>query len=63
MSDLVAGITVGLTIIPQAMAYASVAGIPAKVRFSERFYLATIGTLCDTYLHTLRTTYLQYVNL
>lgn len=31
MSDLVAGITVGLTMIPQAIAYASVAGVPPKV--------------------------------
>lgn len=31
VSDLVAGITVGLTVIPQAIAYASVAGLPPQV--------------------------------
>lgn len=31
MSDLVAGITVGLTMIPQAIAYANVAGLPPQV--------------------------------
>ena len=29
--DLIAGITVGLTIIPQSIAYASVAGLPLEV--------------------------------
>ena len=32
MSDLVAGLTVGLTVIPQAIAYANVAGLPLQVR-------------------------------
>lgn len=31
VSDLVAGFTVGLTVIPQAIAYASVAGLPPQV--------------------------------
>lgn len=31
VGDLVAGITVGLTIIPQALAYAGIAGLPAAV--------------------------------
>lgn len=31
MYDLIAGITVGLTIIPQSIAYASVAGLPLEV--------------------------------
>lgn len=31
VSDLVAGITVGLTVLPQAIAFANVAGIPAHV--------------------------------
>lgn len=30
-SDLLAGITVGLTVIPQAIAYANVAGLPLQV--------------------------------
>lgn len=33
VSDLVAGITVGMTMVPQAIAYANVAGLPPKVRF------------------------------
>lgn len=32
VADLVAGITVGLTLIPQAIAYASLAGLHAQVR-------------------------------
>lgn len=31
INDLVAGLTVGLTVIPQAIAYASVAGLPLQV--------------------------------
>ena len=34
-SDLVAGITVGMSMVPQAIAYASVAGLPAKVSVSN----------------------------
>jgi len=33
--DLVAGITVGLTVIPQAIAFANVAGLPPQVRPSD----------------------------
>jgi sodium-independent sulfate anion transporter 11 len=32
LGDLVAGITVGLTVIPQSLAYSNVAGLPAEVR-------------------------------
>lgn len=31
LGDLVAGITVGLTVIPQSLAYSNVAGLPAQV--------------------------------
>lgn len=31
VGDLVAGITVGLTVIPQALAYSGIAGLPAAV--------------------------------
>lgn len=31
LGDLVAGITVGLTVIPQSLAYANVAGLPPQV--------------------------------
>ena len=30
--DLIAGLTVGLTVVPQALAYAVVAGLPVQVR-------------------------------
>lgn len=30
IGDLVAGITVGLTVIPQSLAYANIAGLPAQ---------------------------------
>ena len=32
MSDLIAGLTVGLMVVPQALAYASIAGLPLEVR-------------------------------
>lgn len=32
LGDLVAGITVGLTVIPQSLAYSNVAGLPTEVR-------------------------------
>lgn len=32
LGDLVAGITVGLTVVPQSLAYASIAGVPPQVR-------------------------------
>lgn len=31
IGDLVAGVTVGLTVIPQSLAYANIAGLPAEV--------------------------------
>lgn len=37
MADLVAGITVGLTMIPQAIAYANVAGLPSKYGLYSAF--------------------------
>lgn len=39
VADLVAGITVGITVIPQALAYATVAGLPPEVRRSRYFRL------------------------
>lgn len=35
VADLVAGITVGITVIPQALAYATVAGLPPEVRHGK----------------------------
>lgn len=33
VGDLIAGITVGMTVVPQSLAYAGVAGLPSEVRF------------------------------
>lgn len=38
IGDAVAGITVGLTVIPQALAYAGIAGLPAAVSLFFRFF-------------------------
>lgn len=37
LGDLVAGITVGLTVIPQALAYAGIAGLDVKVSLALQF--------------------------
>lgn len=37
--DLVAGITVGLTVIPQAIAFANVAGLPPQVSVNNAVIL------------------------
>lgn len=39
LGDLVAGITVGLTVIPQALAYAGIAGLDVKVRSNRQLRL------------------------
>lgn len=36
-SDLIAGLTVGLTVIPQGLAYAVVAGLPPQVSSFPEF--------------------------
>lgn len=33
--DVLAGLTVGLTVVPQALAYAEVAGLPVQVSLSS----------------------------
>lgn len=38
VSDLVAGVTVGLTVIPQAIAYSNVAGLPPQVSSCYRSF-------------------------
>lgn len=40
VSDLIAGITVGLTVMPQGLAYATLAGLEPQVSFfyENRFY-------------------------
>ncbi|XP_060522762.1 sodium-independent sulfate anion transporter-like isoform X1 [Cylas formicarius] len=52
VSDFVAGLTVGLTIIPQAIAYSSVAGLPAQIglysSFVAPFVYAVFGSSKDS---------------
>ncbi|KAK9883788.1 hypothetical protein WA026_001983 [Henosepilachna vigintioctopunctata] len=52
VSDLVAGITVGLTVIPQAIAYANVAGLPPQIglysSFMACFIYAIFGSCKDS---------------
>ena len=38
VSDLIAGLTVGLTVIPQGIAYAIIAKLPAQVGIEMRFF-------------------------
>lgn len=46
--DLVAGLTVGLTAVPQALAYAEVAGLPLQVGGSARRHRGPGDTRCPT---------------
>lgn len=41
IGDLVAGLTVGLTVIPQALAYSNMAGLPAAVSLNVEYLLKT----------------------
>ncbi|XP_063231704.1 sodium-independent sulfate anion transporter-like isoform X2 [Bacillus rossius redtenbacheri] len=45
VSDLVAGLTVGLTVIPQAIAYANVAGLPPQYGLYSSFMACFVYTL------------------
>lgn len=47
--DLMAGLTVGLTVVPQALAYAEVAGLPVQVSWS-----ALISTLSLMSVHIVK---------
>ncbi|GJQ72248.1 hypothetical protein Trydic_g3339 [Trypoxylus dichotomus] len=48
VSDLLAGITVGLTVIPQAIAYANVAGLPSEVGLYSAFMACFVYTIFGT---------------
>lgn len=37
VSDMIAGITVGLTVMPQGLAYAALAGLPTQVSLPNSF--------------------------
>lgn len=39
VSDLIAGITLGLTLIPQSIAYSSLAGVPPQVKTLYKFII------------------------
>ncbi|XP_051175827.1 sodium-independent sulfate anion transporter-like isoform X2 [Leptopilina boulardi] len=45
ISDLVAGLTVGLTVIPQAIAYANVAGLPLQYGLYSSFMACFVYTI------------------
>ena len=45
ISDLIAGITVGLTVIPQGIAYAVVAGLPAQYGLYSAFMGCFVYTI------------------
>ena len=45
VADLLAGVTVGLTVIPQAIAYASVAGLPPQVTVKVIHEVFTAGSV------------------
>ena len=51
VSDLIAGITVGLTVIPQGIAYALVAELPAQVsKILKYFYYISINYIIRFYI-------------
>ncbi|XP_077293662.1 sodium-independent sulfate anion transporter-like [Arctopsyche grandis] len=45
ISDLIAGVTVGLTVIPQAIAYANVAGLPPQYGLYSSFMACFVYTI------------------
>ncbi|XP_053678113.1 sodium-independent sulfate anion transporter-like [Anopheles nili] len=50
LSDLIAGITLGLTMIPQSIAYATIAGLPSQYGL----YAAFMGSLVYVFFGTVR---------
>lgn len=51
LGDLVAGITVGLTVIPQSLAYSNVAGLPPQVYHISYFIYKSFYIIVPIYLH------------
>ena len=45
VSDLIAGVTVGLTVIPQGIGYAPLAGLPLQVRGTREAHLFGSGEI------------------
>ncbi|XP_049294178.1 sodium-independent sulfate anion transporter-like [Anopheles funestus] len=50
LSDLIAGVTLGLTMIPQSIAYATIAGLPSQYGL----YAAFMGSLVYVFFGTVR---------
>jgi hypothetical protein len=53
VGDLVAGITVGLTVIPQSLAYANIAGLPTEVCTINFVQFLTISVQNSDYISLL----------
>jgi len=51
VGDLVAGITVGLTVIPQGLAYANLAGLPPQVCIISLVVLLKTACTTDYYIY------------
>lgn len=45
LGDLVAGVTVGLTVIPQSLAYSNIAGLPAQVKHDRAITNSLVCTV------------------
>ncbi|XP_053668040.1 sodium-independent sulfate anion transporter-like [Anopheles marshallii] len=48
LSDLIAGITLGLTMIPQSIAYATIAGLPSQYGLYAAFMGSLVYVFCGT---------------
>ena len=44
LNDIIAGFTVGLTVIPQALAYASIARLPVQVSIQGKVQMNPVNT-------------------
>jgi len=43
LADLIAGLTIAITVIPQGLAYATVAGLPPEVYFNFIFFKSRLS--------------------
>ncbi|CAG5080461.1 Oidioi.mRNA.OKI2018_I69.PAR.g9600.t1.cds [Oikopleura dioica] len=50
--DVIAGFTIGLMLIPQALAYSELAGLPAYFGLYSSFFAVSVYTLLGTSFHT-----------
>lgn len=56
IGDLLAGITVGLTLIPQSISYATLADLPPQVKY----YKTRLSAIKPTQTHTLQFKYSKF---